>query len=216
MNIYDIKAQIGITVFTSDMLQNLLKKNVKNVNEKISQMTKKGELIRLKQGVYIFGEKYRERPVDKIAAANILRTPSYVSFEYALSYYGLIPERVYEVTSATPGIKREFETPIGRFGYYTVPLKVFSIGVDWLYNDEDGGRLIATPEKALCDKVRADRGLGKMSQRKLNEYLENDLRIELSDLFALDAELIRAIAIAYNSRLLRDLGAFIGKRREIA
>jgi len=48
---------------------------------------------------------------------NLLYTPSYVSFDYALSYYGLIPERVYEVTSATLHAKKIFETPLERFSY---------------------------------------------------------------------------------------------------
>ncbi|WP_457598272.1 type IV toxin-antitoxin system AbiEi family antitoxin domain-containing protein [Hydrogenimonas sp.] len=214
MNIYDLKTRIKLTVFSHDMLESLLQSSVNNINEKISQMTKKGDLVRLKRGIYIFGERFRDRPIDMIAVANMLQSPSYVSYEYALSYHGLIPERVYEITSATTKQKKIFETPIGRFSYQKVPLKAFSIGVDWLYNEEDGGRMVATPEKALCDTIRSMRGLGQMSQHRLLDYLENDLRIETGDLFALDAELIRAIAIAYNSAILRDLGAIIAKERK--
>ncbi len=214
MDIYDLKKRIKLTVFSHDMLESILQSSVNNINEKISQMTKKGDLVRLKRGIYTFGEPFRDRPVDMISAANMLQSPSYVSYEYALSYHGLIPERVYEITSATTKQKKIFETPIGRFSYQKVPLKAFSIGIDWLYNEEDGGRMIATPEKALCDKIRSMRGLGQMSQHKLLDYLENDLRIETGDLFALDAELIRAIAIAYNSAILRDLGAIIAKERK--
>jgi len=96
--------------------------------------------------------------------------PSYVSYEYALSYYGLIPERVYEITSATLHSKKSFDTPIGRFTYKPGPLPVYAMGIDWLYDNKNGGKLIATPEKALCDKIRADRGIGKLSQEKLSGY----------------------------------------------
>jgi len=77
-----------------------------NVNAKISYMVKKGKLLRLKKGVYAFGEEYRMNSIDMVSVANILYAPSYVSFDYALSYYGRIPERVYAITSATMRIKK--------------------------------------------------------------------------------------------------------------
>jgi len=214
MDIIDIRNKIGITVFTHEMLNALLAPTTVNINEKISRMVKKEQIIRLKRGVYVFGEKYRNGAVDMIAAANMLYAPSYVSFEYALSYYGLIPERVYEITSASFRAKKSFDTPIGHFGYRKIPLRAFSIGVDWLFDKQSGGRLIATPEKALCDKVRSDRGVGSMSQRQLADYLEYDLRIEWHDLLTLDTELIRKIAMAYRSKQLRELGVMIAKRKK--
>jgi len=210
----DIRDKLGTAVLTHEMLAYSLSGSLTNINDKISRMVKEGELIRLKRGIYVMGERYRPFSIDKIAVANLLYTPSYVSFEYALSYYGLIPERVLEVTSASIRGKKMFDTPIGRFGYRPVPAKAFSLGVDWLYEEKTGGRLIAVPEKALCDKVRSDRGIGAMSQRTLSDYLEHDLRIEWADLLNLDVELIRNIAITYNSRVLRELGALIAKRKK--
>ena len=214
MNVIQIKKSLSLSVFTHDMLAAFLKGKVSNINEKISKMVKKGELIRLKRGVYAWGELYRDGPVDKIAAANRLLSPSYVSFEYALSYHGLIPERVYEVTSATTKPKKEFDTPLGSFSYRTVPVRVFSLGLQWLYDEREGGRLIATAEKALCDTLRSKRGLSGISQKRLLEYLTGDLRIEEASLFNLDAESIRAIAVAYRSTVLRELGAMIAKERK--
>ena len=214
MNVIQIKKSLSLSVFTHDMLAAFLKGKVSNINEKISKMVKKGELIRLKRGVYAWGELYRDGPVDKIAAANRLLSPSYVSFEYALSYHGLIPERVYEVTSATTKPKKEFDTPLGSFSYRTVPVRVFSLGLQWLYDEREGGRLIATAEKALCDTLRSKRGLSGISQKRLLEYLTDDLRIEEASLFNLDAESIRAIAVAYRSTVLRELGAMIAKERK--
>jgi hypothetical protein len=213
MTIFEIRKKLSLSVFTHDMLAAVLRISVSNVNEKISKMVKKGELIRLKRGVYTWGELYRERPVDRIAAANRLLSPSYVSFEYALSYHGLIPERVYEITSATTKPKKSFDTLLGRFSYRTVPVRAYAPGLQWLYDDKEGGRLIATPEKALCDTLRAKKGLGRLSQKRLLVFLEEDLRIEPEELFVLDAELIRQIAVAYGSQLLRELGAMIAKQR---
>ena len=214
MDIFDIKDKINATVFTHEMLYDVLANSFVNVNEKISQMVRKQDIIRVKRGVYIFNKKYQNSTVDKITVANMLYAPSYVSYEYALSYYGLIPERVYEISSASLRAKKVYETPIGRFSYTKVPLKAFSIGVDWLYDREIGGRLIATKEKALCDKIRSEKKLGKLSQEKLWNYLTNDLRIEAYELIKLDVELIREIAIAYNSRALRDICVIIAKRKK--
>lgn len=216
MNIRQLSKQITVSVFTHDQIEAILSPHVNNVNAKISYMVKKGELLRLKKGVYTFGEEYRINPIDMVSLANTLYAPSYVSFEYALSYYGLIPERVYEITSATMRMKKEFATPIGRFTYKIVPLQAYALGVDWSYDKTNGGKLIATAEKALCDKIRSDRGIGRLSLQKLEIYLENDLRIDMDLFFALDVALIEAIATAFKSSNLQNLAKLINKRKQSA
>ncbi len=216
MNIIELQKYITLSVFTHEMLEELLSASVNNVNAKISYMVKKGELLRLKKGVYAFGDDYRSAPVDMISAANMLYAPSYLSFEYALGYYGLIPERVYEITSATLRGKKSFETELGRFTYRPVPLQAYALGVDWLFDKVNGGKFIATPEKALCDKIRADRGIGRLTQEKLSVYLEYDLRIDMEMLLAFDEALVSKIAQAYRSGNLQNLGKIIGKRKRSA
>ncbi len=216
MNIHQLSKQIPVSIFTHNQIEAILSPHVNNVNAKISYMVKKGELLRLKKGVYTLGEEYRTTPIDMISVANILYAPSYVSFEYALSYYGLIPERVYEVTSATMRMKKEFSTPVGRFSYKVVPLQAYALGVDWSYDKTHGGKLIATAEKALCDKIKSDRGIGRLSQAKLEMYLEHDLRIDMDQLFTLDVKLIEAIATAYTSSNLHNLVKLINKRKQSA
>ncbi len=216
MNIVEIRKHIPTAVFTHELLASTLVDEVSNVNSKIAYMVNKGELIRLKKGLYALGEDYQTASIDTISLANILYAPSYVSFDYALSYYGLIPERVYEVTSATMRMKKEFDTPLGRFTYKPVPLQAYALGIDWLYDDINGGKLIATSEKALCDKIRSDRGIGRMSQQKLKDYLEFDLRIEMDLFYTLDASLILAIAMAYRSSNLKNLSKLITKAKQSA
>lgn len=210
MNILEIRNLFGTTVFTNDTLVEILKSDIKNINEKIMRMVKNEELIRIKRGIYCLGQKYRQIEPNPISVANLLYAPSYVSFEYALSYYGMIPERVDEITSATMKHPKLFSTPLGRYSYRKISTNAYSIGIDWHYNEKDGGRLIATPEKALCDKIRYDRGIGRMSQEEMLEYLEYDLRLD--GLEKLDGELIRSIAIAYHSQNLRTLATLIAKR----
>lgn len=209
MKTIEIRNALPLSVLSHEMLYALLEKSVSNVNDKISNLVKSGELVRLKKGFYTFSKAYLTKPIDLISVANTLYTPSYVSFDYALSYYGMIPERVSEITSATSKNEKLFETPIGRFSYKKVPFKAYSLGIDWLYDENDGGRFIATPEKALCDKIRYDRGIGTLTQGAMVDYLKYDLRLEITK--PLDAELIEEIARAYKSKNLKTLSKVVEK-----
>lgn len=209
MKTIDIKNALPLSVFSHEMLFALLENTVSNVNDKISKLVKSGELVRLKKGFYTFSKAYLSNPIDLISVANALYTPSYVSFDYALSEYGMIPERVNEITSATSKNNKLFETSIGRFSYKTVPLLAYSLGVDWIYDKRDGGRFIATPEKALCDKIRYDRGIGTLSQSTMVDYLKYDLRLDI--IKPLDVGLIEKVAIAYRSKNLKTLSQVVKK-----
>ena len=215
MKIMKLQKALKATIFTHEEIAYLLKDEVSNVNAKISYMVKKGILIRLKKGLYLFSEPYRSSSVDMVAVANRLYTPSYVSFEYALSYYELIPERVYEVTSATLHAKKLFETPLGRFSYRPIPLEAYALGVDWVDDEINGGKFIATPEKALCDKIRGDRGIGRLTRAKMKAYLLHDLRIEWEALVKLDIVLIEEIAKRYKSYNLKRLTALLKRNKDI-
>jgi hypothetical protein len=129
--------------------------------------------------------------------------PSYVSLDYALHYYGLIPERVEAVTSVTSGRGRRFYTPVGLFIYRTIPLRAYPIGVDQV--QMEGGRpfLIATPEKTLADKIHDDRGTGIRTQEEMKDYLLRDLRVDPGSLAKLDAEALALIADRYRSKKIR-------------
>ncbi len=214
MNTFELKKKIGLNVFTIDMVKPLLALEYKQPLIKINAMIKKGDLLQLKRGVYAFNSDYRDYPLNLIAVANILHKPSYVSFEYALSYYGLIPERVYSVTSATSYRSWEYSTEIGKFSYTKISSKVYSLGLEWKYDNRDGGYLIATPEKALYDKIYKDTRVKKLEKDEIFDYLENDLRIQWSELKKLDTTLMWKISMAYSSSLLQKITAAIAKRKK--
>ncbi len=171
--------------------------------DKISDLLRKGVIIRVKKGIYIFGEDYRRRPFSREILANLIYGPSYISLEYALHYFGLIPERVEAVTSVTTGRSRKYATPIGLFSYRMIPLAAFRIGMDRIELDDGRSFLIATPEKALADKIRDDRGAGLQTQGQLMDYLENNLRVDPTALANLNSEHLGAIARRYGSRKLQ-------------
>lgn len=181
--------------------------------DKISDLLRKGVIVRVKKGIYIFGEDYRRRPFSREVLANLIYGPSYISLDYALHYFGLIPERVEAVTSVTTGRSRRYATPVGLFSYRMIPLAAFRIGMDRVELDDGRSFLIATPEKALADKIRDDRGNGLQTQGRLMDYLENDLRVDPAALAKLDRAQLGAIARRYRSRKLRLLSELL-KRLE--
>ena len=209
MKTIELKNALPLSVFSHEMISSILEKSYNNVNEKISNLIRNGDLIRLKKGFYSFSKPYQSKPIDLISVAHSLYTRSYVSFDYALSVYGMIPERVNEITSATSKNEKLFDTQIGRFSYKKVSMEAYSLGLDWIYDDIEGGRFIATAEKALCDKIKYDRGIGTLTQSSMKEYLKYDLRIDITK--PLNYELIEIIAKAYKSRNLNTLAILVKK-----
>jgi predicted transcriptional regulator of viral defense system len=182
-----------------------------NPRAKITQLLRKGVIIRVKKGLYIFGEAYRRRPYSKELLANLMYGPSYISLEYALQYYGLIPEQVESVTSVTSGRSRRFSTPLGMFTYRQIPVFALSTGMDRVELKDGTAFLIATPEKALADKIISDRGASVGTQQKLLDYLKNDLRVDIEHLLSLNPAALDDIAARYFSRKIKNLTGFIRK-----
>jgi hypothetical protein len=179
--------------------------------DKITDLMKKKIIVRVKKGIYIFGEKYRRRSFSREILSNMICGPSYISLDYALHYYGLIPERVEAVTSVTVSRSRRFSTPVGLFIYHGISMDAFQIGIDQVDIETGRSFLIATPEKALADKIQADRGIAIRNQAEMKTYLLDNLRIDPGGLERLNLEKISLIADQYRSRKLRLLGGTLRK-----
>ena len=123
--------------------------------------------------------------------ANHLYGPSYISLESALSFYKLIPERVFVTRSITTKRSKVFKTKLGDFDYIQLDSSYFSIGVRQEIVDNQYAFLIATPEKAICDLIVSTSGLRIQSLKAIKSYLEEDLRIDFSVLGNIDLEIIR-------------------------
>jgi hypothetical protein len=177
--------------------------------DKITSLLRTGAIIRVKKGLYIFGDDYRRRPYSREVLANLIYGPSYISLEFALQHHGMIPERVESVTSVAWGRSRKFLTPVGLFTYWGIPVKAFRTGMDRA--EIDGGRsfLIAVPEKALADKVQHDRGIPIRSLRDLETYLYDDLRLDPAVLREMDPRFLSDLADRYRSRKVRLLGRLV-------
>ena len=120
------------------------------VRNQLNRWQKKGLIIKLKRGVYLFNKNDRRIDPNLVFVANQLYAPSYVSSEFALNYYGLIPERVADVTCVSTKKTIRFENKLGVFVYQHVKPGAFR-GFK-LSKDEHGMPLLfAEPEKAVVD-----------------------------------------------------------------
>jgi hypothetical protein len=113
--------------------------------------------------------------------ANHILGPSYVSADTALSWHGLISERVYEIASMTTKASREFYTPAGLYCYTRLPLPYYAFGLLTIRLAEDQNAIFATPEKALCDKIITTPGLILRSVKRAYSYVLENMRMEETD-----------------------------------
>ena len=185
--------QLGEVPFSNGLIKTLLA-DYRRPNDKVSELLTDQALIPIKRGLYVLNPKRTGRPLSLPLIANILYGPSYVSLDFALSYYGLIPEAVYEVTSVTTGRAKTYDTPVGRFSYEHASLKSYPLGIASVANESGHFFLMATPEKALCDKLMQTSNLRINSVKTMLSYLEQDLRLDLDEFAKFDPELLRRIA----------------------
>lgn len=135
----------GLRIFSKLEFKRLLGASEVSAQKLLERYTKKGVLVRLKGGLYALKLNY---PSGHLIA-NKLYKPSYISFETALSYYNMIPEAVYSLTSATMRTTREFSVGDQVFVYHKIKKMAFT-GYKLIKIGEEGV-LFAEREKALAD-----------------------------------------------------------------
>lgn len=174
---------------TRQLLTSILRDHKEHVH-KIEELLLAGLLEIVRDGLYIPTKKLSPFRPEPLLLANHIFGPSYVSFDSALSFYGLIPERVYEVTSATTKPVRRFDNSTGRFSFTRLPLPYYSFGIRHLAVADEQYILIASPEKALVDKVITTEGIRLRSTKSAAEFLFENLRIDEDCLQGFDIDMI--------------------------
>ena len=159
-------------------------------NDKISELLKSKELISIRRGLYITGPKMDLPSPEPFLIANHLRGPSYVSLESALSYWNMIPERTYEISSVTIKTSKKYKNQVGRFSYQQLKTPYYSYGIKSIENSPKQTMLVASPEKALCDKVVLTPKINLRSIKQTREFLMDDLRMDSEVLSTLDTEVM--------------------------
>lgn len=167
--------------------------NYSNKNNKISRDLKSNKMYKVITGLY-----ETDPNIPGYYLASCIYGPSYISFEYALSFYGLIPERVSTITCATfnKKKKKQYNTMFGIFTYRDVPILAYPEEI-LLNKNGDYCYQIATKEKALCDKLYTLKPLNNYSN--LEKMLFSDLRIDVEEFNKLDVNKIVELSKLYHS-----------------
>ena len=129
-----------------------LEKDGQAMRNQLNRWQSRGLIVRLKKGIYILNRDDRKVDPSRVFLANRLYDPSYVSLEFALNFYGLIPERAADVTCITTKKTARFVNEFGTFIYQHIKPDTFR-GFK-LAKDEAGLPVfIAEPEKAVVDFI---------------------------------------------------------------
>lgn len=153
-----------------------------NINKKINNLKQKGIIRPLKKGLYIHTSVINKNIISKNIISNVLLgSPSYISLDYALSFHGLIPESVYEITAITTSRSKKYNTDFGIFSYKHIKKELFPVGLK-IESTQQGNFLIASKEKAVCDKIYFTKDANLSSKQKMSIFFKDDLRINIDDL----------------------------------
>jgi len=152
-NANDIRSLFGVSAVATSAL--------------LHRYKKQGFIIQLKKGFYIFPDTL---PPD-VYVANKLYTPSYISLEFALSYHGVIPETVYEITSVTTKATRRFEA-LGKIFSYRKIKKTAYTGYE-IQKQKGLSFNIADAEKAFVDinylrLLNKQKPISRFNKEKIN------------------------------------------------
>lgn len=194
MSFHDLRNAVQGEIFDYQMLMFHLSE-YKKPRDKATLLLKNQSIIKIKKGLYIFGPTYQRRSISHELIANLIYSPSYISLEYALSKHGLIPERAHTVTSICLSRSKSFNTPIGTFSYASRHASVYPLGIQQVELPQEGGYLIAQPEKALADLIFQVKEIRDVQEMK--EYLYENMRMEETDLKKLNRKLLAEIISAY-------------------
>jgi len=178
-------------------------KNYTDVNGKTKRDIDKGILFPLVRGIYETNSN-----TDGFLLASYIYGPSYLSFEYALSFHSIIPERVVVYTNATFNKRKSksYQNHFGLFTYRDIPKDAFPFMVK-VYEEDSYAYFIASPEKALCDLLYIKKPV--LSIRELKMLLFEDLRISKDMFDQLNFEDILFLSSKYMSNNIKYLKKYI-------
>lgn len=167
-------------VFGADFTRGMLV-NLKN-------WVNKGHVSMLRRGLYVMTEEGENS--DPIMFATKMYAPSYISMEKALSFYGIIPEAVFTVTSVTTRKTKKFKTKFGIFGYQKIKREAYGG-----YETRQVGKIsfnIALPEKAMVDFLYLNRNILDGSREQFEGYRFNEE-------FPFDAQKLLRFAVLFGN-----------------
>ena len=183
-------------------------RNYSNIYNKIKNEETKNHLIKIKRGLYETNAN-----ANPLTLANSILSPSYISFETALSYYGMIPERVYAIKSATfmKNKKKEFSNSFGLFLYFDVNKNAYPYDICQVEIDNTNV-YIASKEKALLDMISIISPRNNI--KELEDLIFNDLRIDEIIFDQLDFSKMIKLCDLYCSKSIKLLKKYLGEKND--
>ncbi len=109
----------------------------------VKKMLQAGVLVKIERNKYLL----KETKIDDFSLANYLYQPSYISFESALNFYGILSQFPYEITSATTRRTNQKVFSEKVFTFTQIKKSLF-----FGYEKKENF-IIALPEKALLDQL---------------------------------------------------------------
>lgn len=179
-----------LTYYTKQNLNLYLNKEGEALNYWIKKFINKGLLIPIKKGFYIssfYLDKIRQKNETEEYLeylAGIIRYPSYISLEYALAKYGLIPESVFRITSISKKTTRKYDSELITFSYRKIKDNLFMGFIEKKYGRQT--IRFATPSKALFDYLYLKKFISVM---EIEDFLLKTGRINWSVLELSDKKL---------------------------
>jgi hypothetical protein len=168
----------GRPLFHSSML-NIFSENPLHVQVQLARWVKAGKLSKIRREWYLIEKPFRSKEVPIPVIATTVVHPSYLSLEWALQYYEMIPEYVPNPTCVTTDRAVQFIAQSRLFIYYHIQSSLFT---GYSHAEWEGQKiLIAHPEKALLDKLYIFLRKNKFSIEWLQE-----LRLQNLDRFKID------------------------------
>ncbi|MCL4392598.1 hypothetical protein M1145_00430 [Patescibacteria group bacterium] len=131
-------------IFTIQDIRNLI-----DINDNhyllilINRMLKKGILVSIKRGIYYI----KDNAPSNFSIANNLYSPSYISLDTALVYYGIVNQSPFTITSISTKKARTFIFNNIEYKYNKIKISLFYTG------NENINFNIASKEKAIIDSI---------------------------------------------------------------
>lgn len=167
MTLKELKVAVKTPYFFWYQLKRLFpNEKPESMRMQLARLAEKGEVIRIKKGLYIFAEA----KIDQLSLSGLIYRPSYVSLETALNLYGLIPDIPVHVTAVTTKSTRKFTSPQGVYIYSSIEKTLF-FGYEKHLDESGTSYDLAFAEKALLDWIYI---------RKISNLANN--RIDISEL----------------------------------
>lgn len=199
-----IDLNLSNRVLTDTQLARVIEGSKQRRYHLVNRAIKAGELLRLRRGIYLLAEPFRDYPIHPFALAQAFVPGSYVSFETALAHHGWIPEAVYTTASVTPERKSlEVEHRVfGHFSFHSLATQPgYFLELVEREQSNEQPMLVARPVRALLDLVC----LKKVEWQGM-DWLHESLRIDYEYLRQVTGADIRTLKLVYkHKRVIRFL-----------